>query len=210
MTRWRTPNFRGMRALILHQAGRNTQALVAQLDKLGVDTCVQWPASGVEDTDYEVVFFDADRGFDGLFPWPAGEAPIPLIAMTSSEAPGRLEWMLAQNPSGLIQKPIGSQGVFQSLVVATHFFQREQEQAQTIRDLNDRIMARALVVRAILILMRTRGVNDDEAFRLLRQQAMQTRCAIEEAAQAVVINSGDDAAGRAEPQDVSGKAADQS
>lgn len=210
MTHWRTPNFRGSRALVLHAPDRNTAALRSQLEKLGVQVTVEWPEAGADAAEYDVVFFDADCGFDGLFPWSRGEAPLPLVAMTGSEAPGRLEWMLAQNPSGFIEKPIGSHGAFQSLVVAFHFFERERALVQTIRTQEERIKARPLVVRAILLLMRKYGVGDDEAFRMLRRQAMERQIPVEDAAQTVVVDDEQHAPESGWDGELPSKAADRS
>lgn len=182
----RIPNFRGMSALILHRQDRNTAALEAQLRKLGVRVAVQWPARGPAEADADVAFFDADRGFDALFPWGPGEAPIPLIAMVGTEAPGRLEWMLAQNPTGFIQKPISSSGAFQALVVGFHLDTERRNRERVLRTQADRLKARPLVVRAVLLLMRIHAVCDDEAFRMLRTQAMRQQISVEEAAYSVV------------------------
>lgn len=182
----RIPNFRGMHALILHRPDRNTTALETQLRKLGVQVEVQWPAKGPAEVDADVVFFDTDRGFDALLPWPQGEAPIPLVAIVGTEAPGRLEWMLAQNPTGFIQKPIGSSGAFQALVVAFHLHAERRDWQQRLQTQTDRLKARPLVVRAVLLLMRGHAVNDDEAFRMLRTHAMRQQISLEEAAHAVV------------------------
>lgn len=185
----RIPNFRGMHALILHRPDRNTAALETQLQKLGVEVAVHWPSKGPAEVDADVAFFDADRGFDALFPWPQGEAPIPLVAIVGSEAPGRLEWMLAQNPTGFIQKPIGSSGAFQALVVGFHLHAERRAWEHRLQTQTDRLKARPLVVRAVLLLMRSQGVGDDEAFRILRSQAMRQQISLEEAAHAVVSSA---------------------
>ena len=187
MRRNQTPNFRGLRALILHPEGRTTAALRSQLEKLDMEVVVDWPQNGTTVTDTDVVFFDADRSHPALLPWKPGEAPIPLVALAGSETPGRLQWALDQTPSAFIQKPIGSRGVYGTLIVAFHFFEREREQAATIRDLTERVQARQLVVRAVLQIMTERGVDDTAAFDFLRQRAMDRQIPIEEQARDAVV-----------------------
>ena len=205
---YRTPNFRGMRALILHRPDRNTAALEVQLQKLGVEVEVQWPSKGPAEVDADVAFFDADRVFDALFPWPQGEAPIPLVAIVGSEAPGRLEWMLAQNPTGFLQKPIGSSGAFQALVVGFHQHAEKRDWQRRLQTQTDRLKARPLVVRAVLLLMRAHSVSDDEAFRMLRTQAMRQRTSVEEAAYALVSGEPQAVGQQAAPQGAADRAAD--
>ena len=85
------PNFRGRRAVILHRKDNNQVTLARQLESLGLSVEVSWPADKVSADGYDVIFFDADQGYDGLFDWPPDQPPIPLIAMMGSEAPGRIE-----------------------------------------------------------------------------------------------------------------------
>ena len=95
----RIPNFRGMRALVLHRADGNCVALSDQLRRLAIDVRALWPPDERAGFQVDVVFFDVDLGFDGMFPWRGGEAPMPLVAIVGSETPGRLEWAIDQAPA---------------------------------------------------------------------------------------------------------------
>ena len=101
----RIPNFRGWRILILHQMDDNIARLSRQLERLGIDVSVNWPVLETPVADAQMVFFDGDKTYEGIFPWPAGEAPVPLVALMGSEAPGRLEWVLQQGISAHMLKP---------------------------------------------------------------------------------------------------------
>jgi len=119
----RIPNFRGQRVLVLHRMDRNCEAIVEQLERLGAVVSVQWPAERVTADGVDVVFFDSDLGFDELFAWEPGRSALPLVAILGSEAPGRIEWTLAQEPSAYLMKPVGSTGVFGALSIAFHNFE---------------------------------------------------------------------------------------
>jgi AmiR/NasT family two-component response regulator len=82
----RIPNFRGQRALLLHHRDHNLDMLTEQLEKLGIYVSIRWPAEAVSASEVDLVFFDSDLGFNGLFAWAPGAAPVPLIAMIGSEA----------------------------------------------------------------------------------------------------------------------------
>ena len=84
------PSLAGWRAVIVHRPHSAVDALRRQLEALSISVRTVWPELG--DADADVVFFDADMGTNGMFPWPAGYAPMPLIALIGSEAPGRVEW----------------------------------------------------------------------------------------------------------------------
>ncbi len=180
------PNFRGCNALVLHRSDSNSETLIRQLESLGLTARRKWPADSVSAEGVDVVFFDADLGFDGLFAWPTSQAPIPLIAVMGSEAPGRIEWTLAQAPSAYLIKPIGSTGVFSALAIAFRTFETQQRLHLTLADLTRRVEARPVLFKAILVVMEGFSVNDAEAYQLLRTNSMKHRVSIEELSSLIV------------------------
>lgn len=169
------PNFRNKRALLLHRHDRNLDAIVDQLEKLGVFVSVHWPAEAASAAETDFVFFDSDLGFDGLFAWKPGAAPVPLIAMLGSEAPGRIEWTLAQQPSAYLLKPIGSTGVFTALSIAFHNFALKRAREEDLCRLEARLENRGEVLLATVTLMRRYDVDAERAFRMLRAESMRRR-----------------------------------
>jgi AmiR/NasT family two-component response regulator len=57
--------------------------------------------------------------------------------------------------------------------------------------LEGRHRSRRFVTRAIVDLMRDRGIDDEEAFRLLRKESMRRRLTIEEYAVRLAAHSGE-------------------
>lgn len=180
------PNFRGMRALVLHPRDLNGRAIADQLGRLGVSVWMRWPAECVAADTAEMVFFDVDLGFEGLFAWPTGQAPVPLIAVLGSEAPGRIEWMLAQAPSAYLSKPVGSTGVFSALAIAAHNFARRCAFEGTLQQLEGRLQMRGALLRATLELMRRHGIEEKAALSMLRAESMRRRMTLEAVAAWVV------------------------
>jgi AmiR/NasT family two-component response regulator len=182
------PNFRGQRAFILHWKDNSRVTLVRQLETLGLKVDVLWPADKVSAEGYDVIFFDADQGYDGLFDWPPGEPPIPLIAMMRSEAPGRIEWTLSRAPSAYLVKPIGSTGVFSALAIAFHTFETRRELKDAVAELTRRVKARPFVFKAILGVMSHFGIGEDDAYQLLRAESMNLRVSIEDLCELIASN----------------------
>jgi len=175
----RIPNFRGQRALVLHRPDRNRDAIVEQLERLGALPGVLWPAERVSADGLDVLFFDSDLGFDEQFSWKPGAAPAPMIAVLGSEAPGRLEWTLAQEPSAYLIKPVGSTGVFTALSIAYHNFSLKRSREDALRRIEERLNLRGIVLRAALTLMKRHGIDDPEAMALLRAESMRRRMSLE-------------------------------
>ncbi len=185
MSRADRPDLARWHAAILHREHPSVDALRRQLELLHIKVTLTWPQIDADATNYNVVFFDADMGHDGQFPWPSGFAPMPMIALIGSEAPGRIEWALAQGSNAHLLKPIGSTGAYSALLIAAHAYQAARMQADDIRALEDRLRQRPLVVRAILKLMQQERLDEATAWKRMRKMAMSWGMTIEEAADAV-------------------------
>jgi len=176
---YRTPNFRGWRVAILHREDANAARLERQLARLGIVCVRSWPALDLADGPFDAVFFDGDAGFDGQFPWANEDPPIPMIAIVGSEAPGRLEWALAQGARAHIVKPVSSSGVFSALVLASALLERHRRQARRIADLEKRLSGRPQVIDAVIAVMAACGLDQDTAFARIRSAAMNRRQTVE-------------------------------
>jgi AmiR/NasT family two-component response regulator len=187
--RFPRPPIHTWRALVLHEVHRDTEALLRQLERIGVAATQTWPEVGADVGACDVVFFDADRGFDTQLPWAKGAAPIPLIALIGSEAPGRVEWALGQGCDAHLLKPIASAGVYSSLLIAAHKFAERRQREIAIETLSERLRKRPLVVKATLALMRT-GLDEEAAGRRLRTHAMEQGLTVEEVAERQLLTDG--------------------
>lgn len=179
MTRRPLHNFLGCRVLILHPPSGNMTVLSEQLKRLGVQAELRWPVEAVSAAGFDLIFFDADRGYDGLFGWPAGQAPVPLIALMGSEAPGRIQWALAQMPSAYLVKPLGVNGIFSALAIAFHDFAYKAELKGRIEELNRRMKARPSVLIAINLVQASLRIDPEAAYELLRSEAMNRQITVE-------------------------------
>lgn len=181
----RTQQLGGARAMILHRPHLNVQALTRQLRAIGLVVDEAWPELGPAALAADFVFFDADMGYDAQFPWAAGAAPVPMIAMIGSEAPGRVEWSLQIGAHAQLLKPITGSGVYSAVLVARAAFDRERALAAEIADLRRRLDERQTVVRAVMLLAAL-GKTEAEAYAQLRQMAMAWQINFEDAALRVV------------------------
>lgn len=188
MTRRNRPPLAQWHAVILHRDHPSIDALRRQLDLLQIRVTLCWPHLDEAHASADVVFFDADMGHDGQFPWPRGFAPMPMIALIGSEAPGRIEWALDQGSNAHLLKPIGSTGAYGALLIAAHAYEQVRAQADDIRVLEDRLRQRPIVVRAILHLLQNEGGGEAAAWKRLRSVAMDWGMTIEDAAEAICRN----------------------
>lgn len=188
MSQFERPMFSSWQAVILHRPHPAVEALTRQLQSLHIRVRSVWPQLDEQDATADVVFFDADMGHDQQFPWPSGFSPMPLVALIGSEAPGRIEWALAQGSNAHMLKPIGSTGAYSALLIAAHAYRKARSHADDIRVLEDRLRQRPIVVRAVLQLMQQGYAGETAAFKRLRSISMDWGMTIEEAADAICRN----------------------
>ncbi len=184
------PDLGGARAAVLHRPHPTVDALARQLEAIGLDVAAHWPELGPEALAADYAFFDADMGHDGQFPWQPGSAPMPMIALIGSEAPGRIEWALSHGADAQLLKPVGDGGAYGALLIARHAFEARRALADEITDLRRRLDERQTVVRAV-ILLTARGLDEGEAYAELRRRATAARETIEAAARRVVARYGE-------------------
>jgi AmiR/NasT family two-component response regulator len=180
-----TPNFDGRRALVVHRPHEVVEAIFRQLGQVGIHHATAWPDAPV-DAVFDVVFYDADMGHDGQFPWSPGLAPMPSIALIGSEAPGRLAWAIRQGADAHLLKPIGSGGVYSALVIAFDAFARRANMRAELDGVRARLGQRQFVAEATACLMVQGNISADAAYDTLRREAMNARTTIEEMAERVV------------------------
>lgn len=189
--RLHVPDLGGARAVILHRAHPTVEALTRQLTAIGLEVGAEWPDLGPGALAADYVFYDADMGHAGQFPWGPGAAPMPMIALIGSEAPGRIEWALAQGADAQLLKPVQGHGVFSALLIARQAFETRRRLAAEIADLRTRLSARQTVVQAVALLA-ARGRSEAEAYGQLRALATAGRESIEAAAARVVAQKAAD------------------
>ena len=178
-------------ALILHRPHATTEAIVRQLTQIGITARCTWPdlPDRFDVTDYGVLFFDADMGHDDQFPWPAGETPIPAIALIGSEAPGRIAWAIRRGADAQLLKPVTGGGVFSALLIAREAFGRRARLRDEVTGLRHRLDGREILAEATALLMLEQGFSATEAYRALRRQAMDAQLPLEEMATRLVVDN---------------------
>ena len=179
------PSLGGARAMVLHRPHPTVRALERQLTAIGLAIETHWPDLPAAALGADYVFFDADLGHDDQFPWPPGRAPMPMIALVGSEAPGRIEWLLGIGADAQILKPVGDGGAYSALLIARSAFEARGALAAEIAGLRHRLDQRRTVVRAVALLA-ARGKTEDAAYAQLRQMAMAWQIDFEAAAARIV------------------------
>jgi FixJ family two-component response regulator len=180
-------SFRGLNAVVLHDADRNRAVLERTLDQLGLGVTLLEP--GIDAMPREILkgagilFVDADLG---ALPPLSGAATPPIVAVIGHETPSRLLRVVDIAASAFLVKPVRAQGVFSAIFVAVNSHRRLTGIQARLAAMASRHAARRHVIKAVVGLMQRHGVGDDEAFAMLRRESMARRITVEELSQQLV------------------------
>jgi AmiR/NasT family two-component response regulator len=186
MTRRIRQNFSHLNAGVLQAADRNRAVIVETLAKLGLSVRAVDPSDGESYdailTGADVVFFDADLAEVPGLPLGVDLAPLPLVVIIGLETPSRLQRAFDLGPSAILHKPIRSSGIYSALFFAMNEHRRRSDTLERLRDMEGRRGARRFVHKALLQLMQEHGVDDEQAYSMLRKESMRQRLTVEETA----------------------------
>ena len=186
MTRRLRQNFSHLHAAVLQTPDRNRAVIVETLGKLGLAVSAIDPGD-TEDCEAllasaDVIFVDADIPDVPALQVGVEVTPVPLVAIIGLETPSRLQRAFDLGPSAVLYKPTRSSGIYSALFFAINEHRRRSAALQRLRDMEGRRGARRFVHKALLQLMQEQGLDDEQAYAMLRKESMRQRLTVEELA----------------------------
>ena len=178
---------RSLRVLVFHPDDQDGQELLGQLQRIGCRVKAFWPPPDKlpEETDL-VIFAMRPEVLSMDLPWLRRDGSAPVIPVVNYENPVIVEAVLQLNAYGVIASPVKSFGLLTSIVVTVNQAERAHAQEKHIARLEQRLAGLRKISKAKSILMNTRGLSEDDAYKIIRDQAMSKRVTAEEIADAVI------------------------
>lgn len=178
---------RSLRVLLIHPDDADGQELRAQLQRIGCQVRAFWPPTDKPPEDADIVFFAMRPELvSAALPWLKREGAPPVIAVVTYEDPTSVEAVLRLNTYAVIPSPVKSFGLLSAVAVALNQAQKGSDREKYICRLEQRLAAQRKISKAKTILMQSRNLSEDEAYKLIRDQAMSHRATTEEIADAVI------------------------
>lgn len=177
---------RNTRVIVVHPADEDREILARQLRRIGCQVRVAWPLADASLDDCDVIFFLADPDHSAsltrLFDWQRAA----LIAIVSYESPLVLQSITDIGVHGVVTKPIRPIGVLAHLLTAVSKFRYEGRLNSRIAKLDETLRTRRLVERATRILADHQGISEDDAYAMIRTEAMNKQVTVFEMASAII------------------------
>ena len=114
------------------------------------------------------------------------DQPRPIVMFSSNDAPDAIREAVRAGVSAYVVDGLDAARVKSIVEVAVARFDEHQRLRAELADANLKLSERKLVERAKGILMKVRGIDEDEAFQALRRMAMDRGKRLGEIAQQVI------------------------
>jgi len=184
-------SLRSLRVLVAHPQDRDGEELVRHIQRIGCQVQANWPPPAVLPPTMDVVFLAVrpDVSLDHL-EWIDGDDDPVVVAIIDYENPTIVETVLDIGAMAVIGAPVRPFGVLTNLVVALKAHRESREQRQRITKLDGKLNGIRRMTKAKTILMESRGVSEEEAYKTIRDQAMARRVTTEDIANAIINAEG--------------------
>ena len=180
-------NLRSLRVMVFHPSDHDGEEIIRQLQRIGCQVKAFWPPLDKLPEDVDLVFLAVrPEVIDRDYSWLKSEHTPPLIAVVNYENPTVVEAVIRVDAHGVLASPVKSFGLLTSMVVARQLAAKEREQAKQIERYEQRLNGIRRLAKAKGILMQTRGISEDQAYEIIRDQAMSKRVTTEEIATAII------------------------
>ena len=182
-------DLRGLRVQVIHPADSEGVNLAEHLRRIGCTVEAQWPIPEAFSSTADIVLLSIDhdnrneitkllRNQEHLQPT--------LIAVVSYENPSTLQLVLESGALAVIERPIRPFGLLTNLAIARSLCMERHDMARRMRKLERKLAGIQKIQKAKSILMEKQGLNEENAYQMIRTQAMSKRIAMEEMATAII------------------------
>jgi AmiR/NasT family two-component response regulator len=177
---------KGLRVVVFHPDDNDGATLIGHLTRIGCQVQAFWPP-------LEVLSEPVDVVFQALLPSElepvhmerGPNAPL-LISIIAHENPTFIDQSWKMGASAIITTPIRTTGLLSLIVFASQHARQAKQQATRITNLEKKLQDMRHLTEAKSILIRMHGIGEEEAYELLRSQAMAKRVTVEDICHSII------------------------
>jgi len=177
---------RRAQVLVIHPRDEDGATLVDHLKRLGCEVKAAWPLPPTLPGEIDTLFVQIDDiAVDQLIDLLGDKSPA-IIAIVTYESPTSLKTITDLNAHGVISKPLRPLGILTQFALARYRHGYESRLAGKVHKLEETLKGRRLVDRGVRILAELNKIDQDSAYRLLRDQATAKRCTMASLAETII------------------------
>ncbi len=176
----------GMTVAVVTSRDEAGDFLIRELQRLRVTTHNILPSAEPLPANADVVYCDYEPSLSRRVPWLTGYGHAALVVILPQTEAVTADALTAMAPNAVLARPFTSNAILASLIVAHSQSRYEQRLRNKVDRLEDNLRSMRTVERAKALLMSSRGVSDEEAYKHIRSQAMARRMSVSALAAAIV------------------------
>lgn len=180
-------DLRMLRVAVCHPPDRDSDELLLQLRRIGCQVQAFWPPSEPLPQGIDLVFLAVHPNFT-VPEWASNRdinRPV-LIAVVTYENPTVIEAVLKLGAESVVTAPVKAFGLLATIVVARQINHQQKLLTKQLDRSENKLAGLRLVLEAKHLLMDLKGITEEDAYRLLREQAMIKRVTVEEIARNII------------------------
>jgi len=162
------------------------EQIVRQLQRDRAKVRSIWPLPDKVPGDVDVLLLEQRDGLIDRLPWMPGESTCALVAVVAVERRPDPTRICDCTPDAVLFMPAHAVAITGSVLLARSQFGYTKRLRDRIERLDQNLRTIRNVERAKNILVSTKGMSEDAAYRFLRKQAMERRTTVNAVAAAVI------------------------
>lgn len=177
----------GLDVVVAAARDASGEALIRELQRTRARVRHFWPPPNPLPSDTDALFCDLVPSLPARLPWLPGEPKAALVVlMPSAETALDLDLLRKAAPEAVLHRPFTAPAILAALVLARSRFAYERRLRGRIERLDLTLRSMHSVERAKAILMGARKMQEEDAYRFIRSQAMERRISVGAVATAIV------------------------
>ncbi|HTN98644.1 MAG TPA: ANTAR domain-containing protein [Nordella sp.] len=179
-------DLRQAKVLVIHPRDDDGATLVDHLKRLGCDVKAAWPAPAAIPADTDAVFVQVGETTVEDLATLLENSGAAIIAIVTYESPTSLKAVIDLNAHGVITKPLRPLGVLTQFALARYRYSYEARLANKVKKLEETMKGRRTIEKAVKILTAMNGLDEEAAYKQIRDQATAKRVAVVSVADSII------------------------
>ena len=176
----------GMTAAVVTSRDESGDFLIRELQRHRIVTHPVLPSVEPLPANADIVLCDYEPNLSRRISWLTSDGRAALIVIVPQIETVLADSLAAATPHAVLARPFTANAILASLVVARTLFRYEQRLRKKVERLEDNLKSMRVVERAKAMLMSSRGLSDEDAYKYIRTQAMARRTSVSSLAAAIV------------------------
>ena len=176
----------GLNALVLHPEDADAATMLRELRRAGINARLVWPPPDRLPPNADMLLCILDANVRALLRVNGSVSLPPIVGIVECRAPDTAAAIHDSTASALLFKPIVREQVALSAFAAREVHQYQTRLLRRIDKLDETLRSIREVERAKVLLMKSRQIDEHEAYHFMRRRAMEKRIPISRVASTII------------------------